>query len=132
MDKPYPKSHVMMIMGLNIITFVIGLALMGAPFAKGWFPGDIDTTTHVGFGALIATLAIFRALLGYGSIWLDIVLIALGVFVFMLPKIMHKQYPEVAAYNFAHIAGGLIIVAVAVVSMLATLPVIRRMRAATV
>jgi hypothetical protein len=128
MDKPYPKSHVMMIGALNMLSVLIGLAMLAAPFAKGWYPGGFDTTVHVALGALIAAAALFRAALGYGSIWLDVVLAALGVLTLMLPKWQHMQWN--AGYTTAHLVGGGIVAAVAVLSLLVTIPVNRRMRTA--
>ena len=78
------------------------------------------------FPALIATLAVFRMLLGYGSIWLDVVLIALGAITFLLPTFMHMRWN--AHYNMGHMVGGGIVVAVAVISLLITIPVNNRMR----
>jgi hypothetical protein len=126
MDKSYPKSHVTLIMGLNMITVLIGLSLVAGPFAKGWYPGSFDTTVHVGLGSLIAALGIFRALLGYGSVWLDVVLVALGALVLGLPSFMHMQWN--GGYTMAHLAAGAIVIGVAVISALMTVPVIRRMR----
>jgi hypothetical protein len=128
MDKPYPKSHVMMIGALNMLSVLIGLALLVAPFAKGWFPGGFDTTVHVALGALVATAALFRAALGYGSTWLDVVLAALGVLVFLLPTTMHMRYH--AGYSTAHMVGGGLVVVVAIVSLIATIPVNRRLHTA--
>lgn len=128
MDKTYPKSHMMMIGGLNMLSVLVGLALFAAPFALRWYPGSVDTTVHVSIGALIATAALFRAALGYGSIWLDVVLVAFGVITFMLPKWMHMQWN--AGYTTAHMIGGGIVVVVAVVSLIATIPVNRRLRTA--
>jgi hypothetical protein len=126
MDRPYPRSHVTMIMGLNALSFLVGLALLVGPFVTGFYPGDIDTTVHAAVGALIATLAVFRMLLGYGSIWLDVVLIALGAITFLLPTFMHMRWN--AHYNMGHMVGGGIVVAVAVISLLITIPVNNRMR----
>ena len=60
---PYPKSHIRRIMALDSLIALLGLTLLLSPFANHAFPGDIDTTAHVALGALIATIAIFRALL---------------------------------------------------------------------
>ena len=130
MDKAYPKSHVMMITGLNVISFLIGVMLVAGPFLKGELPGSFDTTVHAGLGALIATLAIFRAALGYGSIWIDVCLVVLGFLVLMLPtaKFMHMQWNT--EYTMVHMVSGGIVMAVAVVSALATIPVIKKMRVA--
>jgi len=122
----YPKSHMMKIMGLDMIIFLIGLLLAASPFAARAFPGDIDTTSHVGLGALIATLAIFRVLVAYGSIWIDIVLIAFGLITLSMPRIMHMMYD--ARYNTAHLVLGAIIIVFSLISMFLTLPVIKQTR----
>jgi len=128
MDKPYPKSHVMMITGLNVFSVLIGLLLVAGPFLKRELPGSFDTTVHVGVGALIATLAIFRAALGYGSIWIDICLVVLGFLTFMLPTFMHMRWNT--EYTTVHMVAGGVVMAIAVVSALATIPVIKKMRVA--
>ncbi|HVT79776.1 MAG TPA: hypothetical protein VHM90_03895 [Phycisphaerae bacterium] len=122
----YPKSHMMKIMGLDMIIFLIGLLLAASPFATRAFPGDIDTTSHVALGALIAVLAIFRVLVAYGSIWIDIVLIAFGVITLSMPRIMHMMYD--GTYNTAHLVLGAVIIVFSLISMFLTLPVMKQVR----
>ncbi len=124
-DIDYPKSHVVKIMGLDMLIFLIGLLLAAGPFAEQKFPGDFDTTVHVAVGALVAVLAIFRVLVAYGSIWIDIVLIAFGVITMSLPRIQHMMWnPQ---YNMAHLAAGGAIIVLSLGSLFLTLPVIKKL-----
>lgn len=125
-DVEYPKSHVVKMMGLNMVTVLIGLILAASPFIERAYPGDIDTTAHAGLGLLIATLAIFRVLVAYGSIWIDIVLIAFGVLTFCMPRIQDQVWN--GRYNMAHMVAGGIVILVAVASLFLTLPVIKKSR----
>jgi hypothetical protein len=120
----YPKSHVMTIAALNALPVIIGLAIVAAPFVRGVLPGSFETTVSAGLGALIFALALFRAALGYVAIWLDVLLIALGVLIFTKPTYMHMHWD--AKYTTAHMVGGGIIIAVAVISALITIPVAKR------
>ncbi len=128
MEIVYPKGHVTRIMALNSISFIIGLAVAAAPFVKHFFPGDVDTTAHVAVGMLIVVLAIFRVLLGYGSTWIDFCLFWLGLIVFQFPSIMHMHWDS--AYTGAHMAGGGIVMVIALISFVMTLPVRRAMKQA--
>src|SRR3954466_15529284 len=81
METRYPHSHVLRTMALDGLIFIIGASLALSPFLfyylrrdPHFFPGDIDTTSHVALGALIGTLAIFRVAVAYGSLWVEIVL----------------------------------------------------------
>jgi hypothetical protein len=125
-DKVYPKGHVTLMMGLNMVTFLIGLMLAASPFAERAYPGDIDTTAHVALGSLIAALAIFRVLVAYGSIWIDVVLMAFGVLTFCMPRIQHMVWN--GRYNMVHMVAGGLVILVAVASLFLTLPVIRKAR----
>jgi cytochrome b561 len=88
------------------------------PFARGWYPGAFDTTLHVTLGTLIATLAAFRVLLAYGSSWVEIVLIALGVLVMRLPHFNHMEWN--ARYTTFHMAAGAIVIVIGIISGLIT------------
>jgi hypothetical protein len=123
-DIEYPKSHVVKIMGLDMLIFLIGVLLAVGPFVERKFPGDFDTTVHIAVGALVAVLAIFRVLVGYGSIWIDVCLIAFGVITAALPKIQHMLWNQ--QYSVAHwVAGGVIIV-FSLIAMMLTIPVIKK------
>ena len=126
MDRTYPKSHVTMIMGLNALSFLVGLGVLAAPFARGLLLGSFETTVSVALGALIATLAVFRMLLGYGAIWIDILLAAFGVLIFLKPTYMHMHWN--ASYTTAHYVGGAILLGVAIVSALMTMPVLKKLK----
>lgn len=128
MERQYPKSHITRIMAIDGLVLVIGLALIATPFVKHFFPGDVDTTVHVALGALIAVLSFFRLALGYGSIWIDFCLFWLGLIVLRLPVIMHMQWNS--GYNTAHLAAGGIVMAVAVLAAILTIPVNRTFKSA--
>lgn len=118
MEVHYPKSYAARIMVPDAIIFIIGVALMGFPFAKGYLPGDFDTTVHVGLGALIAVLSVFRVLLAYGSSWPEIPTCFLGFLVFMLPTYMHQHWNP--AYATPHMAAGIIVMVLSALSFLMT------------
>ncbi len=126
--RHYPQSHVMAMMGLNMITFLIGLALAATPFLAHYFPGSLATTHHVALGALIALVAIFRVLVAHGSIWMDVVLFAFGFLTFMMPTWMRMHWN--ATYTTAHMAAGGIVMAVAVISALLTMATVSKMKRA--
>jgi hypothetical protein len=130
MEKTYPRTHVLTIAALNMLGVVIGLALAIGPFIKHYFPGSFETTVHIALGGLIFVCALFRAVLGYGSIWLDVCLAGMGLIVLMLPKTMHMQWN--AGYTTAHLIAGGVVMAVAVLSLILTIPVNARLRATAV
>ena len=68
-------------------------------------------------------LSIFRATLAYGSIWIDVCLIAFGVIVLSMPTIMHMRWH--GHYNTGHILHGGIIIVCSLISMILTIPVLR-------
>jgi hypothetical protein len=115
----YSSGYVMRIMALDAITTIIGLSVWVAPFALGWYPGGFTTTLHVALGALITTLGAFRVLLAYRSEWVEIVLLVLGLFVFLLPHWLHMEWN--GNYTTAHRIGGGVVMAVAVISGLMTI-----------
>ncbi|HEY4330007.1 MAG TPA: hypothetical protein VGN88_09745 [Phycisphaerae bacterium] len=123
----YPKSHVLKIKALDGIIFVIGLAMGVGPFALRTLPGSPETTAHVTLGALIAVFSVFRVLVAYGSFWIEVPLFFLGLIILCLPLIFHMQWN--APYNTAHLAGGGIIMACALISAVITVPVINRLKA---
>ena len=124
MQNEYSKGHMMRIMGLDAIVCILGLVLAVTPLIRHNFPADIDTTAHVTVGMLVATLAAFRVLLAYGSIWIDIVLIAFGVLALRMPAIMHMQWN--AEYSTLHLVCGGGIVALSVLALILTVPVINK------
>jgi hypothetical protein len=126
MESAFSRGYVVRIMALDMITTIIGLAVWLSPFAIGYhramgefYPGGYDTMLHVTFGALITVLGAFRVMLAYRSFWVEIVLIPLGLFVLLLPKWMHMQWDP--TYNTAHLVGGGVVIAVAVISGLMTI-----------
>ena len=72
---------------------------------------------------LIAVLGIFRAMLGYGSVWIDFCLFWIGLIVFQLPTIMHMRWS--GGYTGAHMAAGGIIMGLSIVAWIMTVPVNR-------
>jgi hypothetical protein len=124
MTTIYPKSHIRRIMALDSLIALLGLALLASPFANHAFPGDIDTTVHVALGALIATLAAFRALLAYGGLWLECLLFIGGLLAFLMPRIQHMQWNH--RYNTAHLAIGGLIMLLALLSAAFTVPQLRK------
>ena len=123
-EPVYSKSHIMKIMGLDALTCIIGLVLAASPFAMRHYPGDIDTTVHVALGALIATPAAFRMLVAYGSLWVEVVLFFLGLIVLRLPAMMNMQWD--GQYRTAHLAAGAAIMVLSVISLLLTIPVLKK------
>jgi hypothetical protein len=126
-DKTYPRTHVLAIATLNMLSVVVGLGMLLGPFLKHYYPGSFETTVHVALGGLIFIVAIFRAALGYGAIWMDVVLAAMGLIVFMLPTTMHMRWN--GSYTMAHWVAGGVVMAVAVISALMTIPVNSRRNA---
>jgi hypothetical protein len=120
----YARGHTIRIMALNMIIFFVGLFTLATPFMHGEFPGALDTTDHVALGALICVLSIFRAVLAFGSIWIDVCLFALGVIVLSMPTIMHMRWE--GHYNFSHMLHGLIIMACSFISTILTIPVLKQ------
>ena len=116
MQREYPKGHMTRIMAIDGLVTVIGLALVAFPFVTHIFPGDVDTTVHVALGALIVILSVFRAALGYGAIWIDFCL-------FQLPSIMHMHWS--GRYTGFNMAAGGIVMAVAIIACILTIPVNR-------
>ena len=123
MEYAYPKSHIMKIKALDGIIFLVGMALAAGPFAMRTLPGSPETTSHVTLGALIALLSVFRVLLAYGSYWIEVCLLLLGLITFCMPIIRHMHWN--AQYTTAHFAAGGIIMACALISALVTIPVIK-------
>ena len=116
----YPRGYVTRIMAIDAVTTLIGLFIAVMPFALGWYPGAFDTTVHVTLGVLIAALGAFRVLLAYGSVWLEIVLIPLGILVLRLPHFMHHEGWD-PKYTDTHIAAGAIVIIAAIISGLMTM-----------
>jgi hypothetical protein len=69
-------------------------------------------------GTLVAVLAFFRLAIAFGSVWVDVVLAALGLITFMLPENMHMQWN--ANFTLGHRVAGGVIIAIAVVSFVLT------------
>ena len=124
MERTYPKGHITRTMALDGMIFLIGLAMLAGPFVSRTFPGSLDTTDHVALGALIATLAIFRVAVAYGSIWIEVVLFVLGLVTFCLPRILHMQWSP--HYNTGHLVGGGLIMVLSVLSAALTWPVLKQ------
>jgi hypothetical protein len=124
MPITYPKSHIVRIAALDSLAALLGLAILAWPFATHTFPGSGDTTAHVALGALIAVAAAFRALLAYGSLWLEIPLFAMGLITALLPRIQHMQWNH--SYLVFHVAAGIALCALAALSAALTLPVLKR------
>lgn len=122
----YRKSYVSVIMALNGVTALLGLALLGGVFFWAGTPGDYDVTLHVTFGALIATLGIFQVLLGWGDIWPEVLLFVFGLFAFLLPNWMHQT--SNAPYATGHYVAGGVIMAFSVISALLTIVEVKKMR----
>ena len=123
-DPAYTKSDMIKIVPLDGLICIIGLILAASPFIKYNFPADIDTTTHVALGMLIATPAAFRVLTAYASLWVEVVLFFLGLIVLRLPVIMHMQWSD--EYNLAHLVLGGAVMALSVLSLIVTIPVARK------
>ena len=126
MEYEYPRSHMTRTMILDGLIFLIGMALLATPVIGRFYPGDIDTTSHVGLGAGIATLAIFRVLLAYGSVWIEVALFFLGLVAAMMPVIMVKSWNH--DYTFAHHVAGFGIMILSVISGLLTLAAAKHTR----
>ena len=128
MQSEYPRSHMTRTMLLDGLIVVIGLFMLSMPFIgyfvhhdPHFYPADVDTTSHVALGALIATLAVFRVLVAYGSLWVEVCLFVLGLLVFSLPRIMVMQWHH--EYNTTHMLAGGAVMALSVISGLMTIPV---------
>ena len=128
MTNEYPASHILAIKVLDGLSFIVGLALLAIPVIHRFYPGDFDTTVHVTLGSLIAVCAIFRVLVAFGSAWLEIVLCALGVLTFSLPHLMHKRFD--AHYNYVHLALGISLIALSIISGVFTFFELNRRRSA--
>jgi len=126
MEYEYPRSHVTRTMILDGLIFLIGLALLATPLIGHFYPGDIDTSSHVALGAAIATLAVFRVLLAYGSVWVEVILFFLGLIAMSMPAIMHKSWMH--DYTLAHHLGGIGIMLLSVISGLLTLAAAKHTR----
>jgi uncharacterized membrane protein len=120
MINEYSRGHMIRIGALNMIVFLVGLMTVLTPFIGGMYPGDLQTTDHVALGALICVLSIFRATLGFGSIWIDVCLFFLGLITFCMPRIMSMRWDD--HYNSTHLMHGGIIMAIAVISIILTVP----------
>ena len=120
MVNEYPRGHVIRIMALNLLVFLIGFMTLITPFLHGDYPGSLQTTDHVTLGALICILAIFRATLAYGSMWIDVCLFVLGFITFMMPTITSMHWD--GHYTSTHMMHGGIIMVVAVISAILTVP----------
>ena|ERR1035437_952623 len=118
MTNEYPAGYIVRIKIIDFLAFLIGLALLAIPAIHRFFPGDIDTSVHVAMGALVAVCAIFRVMVAWGSLWLEIVLAFLGFLTMRLPAFMHMQYDP--HYNTVHLALGCLLMALAVISGLMT------------
>jgi len=114
----------MKIMILDGLIFLGGLMCLATPVIHGMFPGDIDTTAHVALGALICVLAAFRVLLGYGAAWMEIPIFAFSLIAFMMPRIMHMQWE--GHYNHGHMVVGGLMMVLSAISLLVTVPVIKK------
>lgn len=123
-DEVYPKSHILKVKAIDTLIAIIGLALAVSPFVEHAFPGDIDTTAHVAVGTLIFACGVFRAGIAYGSIWLEVVIFALGLIALCMPRMQHMQWNE--KYNLAHLAAGGLCMLLAVVSGAITVPVLKK------
>jgi hypothetical protein len=123
-DPVYEKSHMMKVMALDTLTCIIGLLVAAYPFITTLYPGDIDTTSHIALGMLIAAPAAFRVLTAYASLWVEVVLAAFGVLVLLMPKIMHMSWDK--HYNTAHLAAGGAIIVLSLISLIVTIPVAKK------
>jgi hypothetical protein len=130
----YPRRLVAPIMGLDGLIFLIGLAVLVSPFLMGYFPdayptsvpGSQETTIHAALGAGIATLAVFRATLAYGSAWVELLNFVLGLITLSMPRIMSMQWND--GYSRGHLLAGGAIMALSMVSGLITIVAMRKMK----
>jgi hypothetical protein len=127
MPTTYPQSHMVKVMILDGLIFCAGLMALATPIIHGFFPGDVDTTAHVAIGALVCLLAAFRVLLAYGAAWMEPPLFVLGLITVCLPRIMHMRWDE--QYAMGHYIFGGAIMALAVISVLLTIPAARKAHA---
>ena len=127
-EETYTKGHMMRVMAVDTLIVIIGVVMAASPFVERAFPGNFDTTVHVAVGALIATCALFRVAIAYGSLWLEVVIFALGLIVLSLPRLEHMQWNE--TYNMVHLAAGGGAMALAAISALITIPVLKKQAAA--
>jgi hypothetical protein len=125
-DREYRRSYALRILILDGIMSFIGLGLVLLVFTWARTPGDYEVTLHVTFGALICTLALFRAIMGYGDFWPEVVLFVLGFFVVMLPHWLSMQWDPRYA-NGHYVAGGIVMV-FSVISALMTIIEMRGQR----
>jgi len=123
MSRQYPQSHITKVMVLDGLIFLCGLMALATPLIHGFYPADIETTSHVALGALICVLSVFRVLLAYGAAWMELPIFALGLIVFMMPRIMHMRWEE--HYNHGHLIFGGAVMVLAVISALVTIPQIK-------
>ena len=125
MPPEYPAPHITRIKILDSLIFLAGLFILAYPAIHNFYPGDIDTTVHVALGCLITVCAAFRVLVAYGSAWLEIVLIVLGLITYRLPHFMHMQWND--HYALAHLIAGVAIIALALISALLTFSQLRKL-----
>jgi hypothetical protein len=126
MINEYPAGYVNRIKAVDAIIFLAGLIVLAGPAIFGFYPGAIETTVHITLGALIATCAVFRVLVAWGSAWLEIVLCALGVLTFLLPKFMHLSYDP--KYNTLLMVTGAVIIVFSLISALMTFGELKKHR----
>lgn len=120
----YSRGHMTRITAVDALIFLIGLALLVGPFVMGMYPGDLDVTAHVTVGALIAILAIFRVLVAYGSLWIEVPIFFLGLIALRFPAIMHMEWNS--QYSTGHLVAGGLVMALSILSALLTLPVMKK------
>ena len=126
-DPVYTKNEIMKIVPLDGLICILGLVVAAWPFLQPYFiPGDIDTTSHVALGMLIATPAAFRVATAYASIWVEVVSFFFGLIVLSLPKIMHMSWNP--GYNAAHMGIGGAVMVLSILSLLVTIPVVKKAR----
>jgi hypothetical protein len=124
MLSEYPKAHMTRVMGLDALIFIVGLATLVSPLLMGDYPADIDTTAHVALGALIAVLAVFRVLIAYGAVWIEVCLFFLGLIVLRMPAMTHMQWDP--KYNTGHLVAGGAVMVLSVISAALTVPVLKQ------
>jgi hypothetical protein len=108
-DREYRRSYAARILVLDGIMSLIGLGTVLLVFTWAKTPGDFQVTLHVTFGALIFTLGLFRAIMGYGDWWPEVVLFVLGLFVVLLPHWLSMAWDPKYA-NGHYVAGGIVMV----------------------
>lgn len=118
-SRHYRRAYSSIILVLDGITTLIGLGVLFLVFTWATTPGDYEVTLHVTFGALIATLGFFRAVMGYGDWWPEVPLFVLGLFVFLLPHWFSMGWDP--RYTNAHLAAGGAVMAISVISAIITI-----------